>query len=700
MRRLCGIAALAAGMTLAICAPVRGDEGAQRPFTVTDAIELTSVLRFAGAGESGIVHPSPDGTHLLMHLRRGDVKLNLVIETLVLYDRDRIAAYLEGREALAPRARVLVTQAGNDPRDDDSGQITRIRWADASTIVFLARATNGYKQVTSVDIRSGRKRELTRQPADVRQFDWARGHLLFYATSPSAQYPMVRDLDSGVLPQLPATLLTSPPSGYYVSSNQLMLPVALYRSRGVDREPLRINVPETLMQGSDTRIWQSPTGRHAIVLDRRVDAPTSWSDYAIKRDDLHWPWPADSFSYYQLIDLERNSARPLLNAPSGQDTFNGIELDVSWSSDGRTVVVTNTFVPHSTDKPVTAKVDLISGRYEIVTSAPDSAVAASKPLFELSLEQGLNARPKIFARGQNGVRKLLFDPNPQMERLQLGPVEIVKWTDDEGRQWKAGLLLPIDKDAGPPYPLVVQTHGFDDNAYLIDGPFGYTSGYAARALAAAGMAVLQVQEPQPVDSVPIARSTADGYAQGIRKLIAEGIANEDAVGFAGFSYTGIAGVFLLTEHSELIRAATFSDALGGGYVDIIAAPDAQWRTQPEFASPDFTRIGAYFARNPLYSLARSRAATRLEAIGLASVQSNWEAYSVLRQRGCPVDLVWFPSGTHVLAKPAELLASQGGTVDWFRFWLRGDEDAEGSKQPRFERWRQMKACRSPAAHPR
>jgi len=35
------------------------------------------------------------------------------------------------------------------------------------------------------------------------------------------------------------------------------------------------------------------------------------------------------------------------------------------------------------------------------------------------------------------------------------------------------------------------------------------------------------------------------------------------------------------------------------------------------------------------------------------------------------------------------LTSQGGAVDWFRFWLKGEEDPDPGKASQYARWRSM-----------
>ncbi len=69
----------------------------------------------------------------------------------------------------------------------------------------------------------------------------------------------------------------------------------------------------------------------------------------------------------------------------------------------------------------------------------------------------------------------------------------------------------------------------------------------------------------------------------------------------------------------------------------------------------------------------------------------WEPYAVLHYLNKPVDLIVLSSDQHVLTNPAARMASQGGTVDWFRFWLKGDEDPDPAKAEQYRRWRDLRA---------
>ena len=58
--------------------------------------------------------------------------------------------------------------------------------------------------------------------------------------------------------------------------------------------------------------------------------------------------------------------------------------------------------------------------------------------------------------------------------------------------------------------------------------------------------------------------------------------------------------------------------------------------------------------------------------------------------GKPVEWIYIPDGLHPLQKPLERIASQEGNVDWFRFWLKGEEDSDPGKADQYRYWRELR----------
>lgn len=210
--------------------------------------------------------------------------------------------------------------------------------------------------------------------------------------------------------------------------------------------------------------------------------------------------------------------------------------------------------------------------------------------------------------------------------------------------------------------------------------------------------MLQVADNQFVREIGFnGERYAEAYKAAIDSLVASGLADPKRVGLTVFSAAGMSGLWLLAQYPTLLSAVNFSDAAMLGYLNelqqIEAAPD--WKVQVAQAAGQprrFTATGIFqwLQGNPIYNLEPVTAAVRLEAIAPGSVISMWETYAVLRARNHPAEFIYIPDDTHLLFRPSHRLASAEGAVDWFRFWLLGQEDPDQRKAAQYERWRRLR----------
>jgi hypothetical protein len=91
-----------------------------------------------------------------------------------------------------------------------------------------------------------------------------------------------------------------------------------------------------------------------------------------------------------------------------------------------------------------------------------------------------------------------------------------------------------------------------------------------------------------------------------------------------------------------------------------------------------------------FNLEKVNTPVRLIGFGPRGFLYNWEWFAGLRHLGKPVELIWLRDASHSPVKPWERLTAQQGTVDWFRFWLKGEEDSDPSKAEEYGRWRELK----------
>ena len=464
---------------------------------------------------------------------------------------------------------------------------------------------------------------------------------------------------------------------------------------------------------------------------------------------FNWPWQ------YAYVDLDTMTVAPLLSAPSAFLAGYSDSLETVWSKDGKAVIFTNSYFPLSDVEgednsqrklPCAAAVFTVVSRavscvaytrfpkepqslraagfgstsdevtlhwtgegthtvetYEKVQSGwtlESNIAAEDKPQsnLKISIRQDMSEPPKLWASKQvTGLAKELWDPNPQLASINLGRARVYTWKDSTGYEWRAGLVLPPDFVPGQRYPLVIQTHGFsNEHEFLMDGSF--TTGFAARPLADAGIMVLQMggrsdrHSGSANDEAPL---QVLGFQSAIDHLNQDGLIDPLRVGIIGFSRTAWYAEEALVLAPHLFHAATIIDGVDQSYVSyMLFAPDNPWGAVDEEAAnggkPFGRAIQSWLKNAAGFNLDKVQAPVRVEALGEISVLGEWEIYSSLYQQGKPVDLVNIPNAQHILQQPQERYASQQGNVDWFRFWLQGYEDPDHGKRDQYKRWEHLR----------
>jgi dipeptidyl aminopeptidase/acylaminoacyl peptidase len=342
-----------------------------------------------------------------------------------------------------------------------------------------------------------------------------------------------------------------------------------------------------------------------------------------------------------------------------------------------------------------------SANPEEMTSARD----ADSNSLSVGIKQALNEPPVLSAsNSRTGLSRQIWDPNPQFANLYFGHASVYGWTDSSGRKWRGGLVKPVGYVAGRRYPLVIQIYNFDDSQFLTDGML--PTGFAARALASAGIAVLQIQRKMPhTYDLEEARANIDGIDSAISSLSRSGLVDVGKVGIVGFSASAWYVESALIQEPRRFAAATIAEGIDISYMQYRLWGVSDPTVAEEFeriigAKPDGGGLSKWMEGAPGFHLDRVRTPLRIEAMQPTSILGEWELYSSLRMEGKPVDFVYFPDGQHVHQRPQERWASQQGDIDWFRFWLQGYKDPDSSKGAEYRLWEGLRHCdrsyRSPA----
>jgi dipeptidyl aminopeptidase/acylaminoacyl peptidase len=481
--------------------------------------------------------------------------------------------------------------------------------------------------------------------------------------------------------------------------------------------------------------------------------PYASSPYRIRPGRLDVQSGDDSANQYVRIDLQTGSVQALTDAPISDAAGWWAGGTASWSSDGKEVLLPGTFIKskdHMPSRPCVAVVDLpsnepscvemlkghtetgVEGGYHridearflggnrnrvavIFTSHDDQSIGTTeyrnlahgkwqvtgqfkdKPKteqgdLEVTVKQGLNEPPLLVATNKQTSRAI-WDPNPQLKNLNLGQASVYKWKDKEGREWKGGLYKPVKYKPGRRYPLVIQTHGFSESEFIPSGVF--PTAFAARALAATGIMVLQTATGVSGANCPIV-TPEEGPCEvamlesAANQLVSDGSVDRERIGIIGFSRTCFYVMDTLTTGSLKLRAASVTDGVMETYLQyMMYGPDVETKSIIG-AMPFGEGLQQWLKRSPGFNLDRITTPLLVVGGGRFGLLHMWEPYAGLRYLQKPVDLMMLNTDEHVLTNPAVRMASQGGSVDWFRFWLQDYEDPDPAKAEQYARWRKLR----------
>jgi dipeptidyl aminopeptidase/acylaminoacyl peptidase len=311
------------------------------------------------------------------------------------------------------------------------------------------------------------------------------------------------------------------------------------------------------------------------------------------------------------------------------------------------------------------------------------------------IKQSLNDPPTLWASdSQAGTARQLWDPNPQLQQRSFGEASIYHWKDRTGTEWTGGLLKPVGYIPGKRYPLVIQMYQFNENEFITDGTD--PSAFAARHLASAGFVVLQIRKKPSVLSEADPQTHLEAYRSAIESLSGAELVDPGKVGVVGFSWTCWYVVNALIKAPKLFAAATIADGLDNSYMQYVLFGPGPANTHEQMdrirgGSPFGPGLERWIEQAPGFHLDQVHTPVRIEAINPTSVLQEWELYASLYMQHKPVDLIYFPEGTHIHQRPLERLESQQGNIDWLRFWLQGYEDPDPNKRSQYQRWQEMKA---------
>jgi len=720
---------------------------AKRPLTVADAVEMTKIgeddyLRLWDKS-GNVAHFSPDGGKFAFLTQKGDLKREVVTYSIWLF---------ETATAIKASKAQLIAELSSSSNRPAISQLKWL--PDNNTLVFLGEGPGETTQIYKLDCTSKKLERLTNQTTPITEFSMTDDGSTFAFLADADKEPLFSNeqrrrgffvpprhqwlelytnqqewdfrhdlyVKTAAMPKLEKIGVIK---GYFFDTHLSLSPNGAY----------------ALLRGFNTAppaAWDSYS--------------VKWSNDVYSGPACHEGETANCPEQYWLVDLSQKTIKPLLDSPIvWQSEGNSSAV---WTNENSVVLINallplgtvsgeeraqrqshfynvEIFVPSGESRVVdardkvlpafSAELDNANGRIvtEPLTKGYGSpfefrkqdgkwsmkeitpAAAESKLPLSVILEEGINILPKLVAVDPKTARRTtLLDLNPQFAQLTFGRVEVFKWKNREGLSAAGALYYPTNYIAGKRYPLVIQTHGESRTRFWIDGAFPTAS--AAQALANKGFFVLQMgygdrDDKASLEAVVKADSTPQEgglFASFVESAIDEldhlGLIDRNHVGITGFSRTVYESEYMLTHSNFAFRAVVMADGVDFGYGNCVLYPYMRSICEKvNGSSPWSDSLSNWRKESPPMRLDKINAPMLLQSI--SDPIGEYEIYSGLQWLKKPVE--WenlYPEGTHELVQPQQKYFSEQSVVDWYCFWLKGEEDPDPAKAEQYKRWRELR----------
>ncbi|MFP1130215.1 prolyl oligopeptidase family serine peptidase [Asticcacaulis sp. W401b] len=367
----------------------------------------------------------------------------------------------------------------------------------------------------------------------------------------------------------------------------------------------------------------------------------------------------------------------------------------------RTGVVRNGLIRVSKDQ-----IDSVPVSHDL--SLSQCSAADLQPV-AVCIREGLNAPPEIV---RVDLRTLTLRDlgaiDERYARLPALKAEARAWHKDD-LTVSGFVLLPRGYRKGASYPAIVVTHGGDADNRFVNPEIQWS--YPLQQWSERGFVVVYINDLVQSDNVERLEAFRQWFAKkgtlpgdkvvqrvwldqvamfkaAIDALAQEGLVDPSRVGIVGYS-RGSQIVNMAVTQSDLFRVASSGD---GGYF----APSSYWTeginpTQQMLfgGSPyDAAARKNWERAAPVFRAGNVRAAVLFQAARVLS--SRVDFFQALRACKKPAEFGFFPDETHLLHVPSNRAVAMTQNLEWFDFWLKGEESGDPVKAQQYMRWRRMR----------
>jgi len=293
-----------------------------------------------------------------------------------------------------------------------------------------------------------------------------------------------------------------------------------------------------------------------------------------------------------------------------------------------------------------------------------------------------------------GAVRTLVDLNPEFANREFGSLTRLDGVNKYGDSWWADFVKPVNYEPGKKYPLIVTTYRTRVFPRGASGDENPVDVYAAHGFAALTFDYgIREYDNKPGDFqryLSWYESVDASIEMAIQKASETGVVDTTKIGLTGYS-RGTEIVSYAITHTKLFRAVSGAAGDDSPYYYYMARRRVQdtFSRDGEGGWPEGKSKANWRQRAPELN------ADRIDVPVLnndpdSEFLADLALYTSLRDLGRPVELFIYPDELHHVNQPKHRYQIYERNLDWFRFWLKSEEDPAPSKTAQYIRWRELR----------
>lgn len=309
--------------------------------------------------------------------------------------------------------------------------------------------------------------------------------------------------------------------------------------------------------------------------------------------------------------------------------------------------------------------------------------ARDAPRYALRMERWDDS-PDVFVGGASlSALRQVTETNPFQADYAWGHAELLSYTTDAGHDLQAILVYPADYREGRTYPVILyQYERLSDRLHRYYAP-SERSYYNYQVWSQQGYFVLMpdiVYEPGRPGP-----SALDAVEHALDAAVATGHVDPERMGLIGHSWGGYQAAYLPTRtdrFAAVVAGAAITDfvSFAGNIHWGPGIPEfSHWETgQARMAAPPWEDLEGHLESSPVNFIDQLHTPVLLmhgDSDGTVDFRQGQEYYNYARRAGKRVAMLVYPGADHGLRAEEQQVDYHRRILQWFGYWLKGEEPA-------------------------